>query len=87
MREEREKRKENKKKTFTILVRMLPFLRLYCSLMQNILAFITPDVNVLRVLSYLLLCGICFYYGLSYHPFIIITLCHLIKTYVGFKCR
>ena len=46
MREEREKRKENKNnKTFTFSVRMLSFLRWYCSLMPNILTFRTPDVS------------------------------------------
>ena len=44
MREEREKRIK-KIKTFTISVRTFSFLKLYCSLMPNILAFKTPNVS------------------------------------------
>ena len=41
-REGREKRIKNIK-IYTIFVRTLSYLRLYCSLMPNILAFTTPD--------------------------------------------
>ena len=43
--DEREKRKENKKilKTYAISIRTISYLRAYCSLMPNILAFTTFD--------------------------------------------
>ena len=60
--EKREKRKENKKtlNKNSIPIRMLSYLRAYCSMSQNFEAFSTPD----KGLFLCLMCQMCQIFGI-----------------------